>query len=101
MNVFYRAMVYYIFMRWKIEYSIQREVKVKRTFHLSPNGNICTISPWKTFIDWPLIIHIHRPVLSMFLKYTAVLRVSKSAFESLNFQIFSIKIACFACAIKD
>ena len=37
-----------IFMRWKIECSIQRdEAKLNRTFHLSPNENIYTIARMK------------------------------------------------------
>ena len=33
-----------IFMSWKIKCSIQRgEAKLNRTFHISPNENICTI----------------------------------------------------------
>ena len=36
-----------IFMRWKIESSIQRgEAKLNRTIHLSPNES----HEWKTFI---------------------------------------------------
>ena len=38
----------YIFMRCKIECSIQRcEAKFKNKFHLSPNYNICTIARMK------------------------------------------------------
>ena len=37
-----------IFMRRKIEYSIQRgEAKLNRTFHLSPNENICATARMK------------------------------------------------------
>ena len=36
------------FISWKIECSIQRgEAKLNRTFHLSPNENICTIARMK------------------------------------------------------
>ena len=37
-----------IFMRWKMECSIlQGEAKFNRTFHFSPNENICTIARMK------------------------------------------------------
>ena len=39
-----------IFMRGKTECSTQPgEAKLNRTFHLSPNENICTIARMKTF----------------------------------------------------
>ena len=42
----------YIFMRLKIERSIRRgEAKLNRTFHFSPNENICTIAQMKTIIN--------------------------------------------------
>ena len=34
-----------IFMRWKMKCSIERgETELNRTFHLSPNENICSIA---------------------------------------------------------
>ena len=38
-----------IFMRWEMEFSIQRgKAELDKTFHLSPNENSCTIARMKS-----------------------------------------------------
>jgi hypothetical protein len=53
-----------IFMRWKMECSIQRgDSRVEWTFHLSPNENILTIARIKTFIICFISIYQNRLIL--------------------------------------